>query len=110
MLPRTLYRYPFDEEGRETLTFIESISAMQELERQINRLCDCGWRWCDLRLSVIERHPTYVIYGIEHRDECVGTVIVMPHVAAHVATEPQSTFNGRTLLNKICGRLKPERP
>ena len=108
MSQRTLYRYPFDEEGRETLTLVESIAAMQELELQINRLCDFDWGWCDLRLSVIERHPTYVIYGIEHRDEWVGRAIVMPYVAAQVAIEPQSIFNDRTLLNKIRARLKPE--
>lgn len=27
-----LYRYPFDKEGHETLTFHESIAAMRELE------------------------------------------------------------------------------
>ncbi len=73
-----LYRYPFDEEGREILTLVESIAAMQELERQVNRLCRLDWRWCDLTLSVVERHPTYFVYEIHHHQKYTGQAIVMP--------------------------------
>jgi hypothetical protein len=72
---------PFDNDGRESLTLAESLAAMKELERQVSALCVWQWQWCDLRLSVVERHPTYVVYDVEHRDEYVGNAIVMPCAA-----------------------------
>src|SRR5579872_3498344 len=100
----TLYRYPFDEEGREILTLVESIAAMQELEHQINRLCNLDWRWCDLRLTIVERHPTYVIYEIHHRDAYSGRAIVMPHLCKTGVSELRIALSDRALLDKIRAR------
>lgn len=101
-----LYRYPFDEEGREILTLVESIAAMQELERQINRLCRLDWRWCDLTLHIVERHPTYVIYEIHHRQKYAGQAIVMPFASARGAGVPQSALSDQALYLKICARME----
>lgn len=101
MTQRILYRYPFDEEGREILTLGESIAAMQELERQINRLCPFDWRWCDLRLAVVERHPTYVIYAIHHHEKYAGQAIVMPYVSPARMDSPQSAVTDQALYRKI---------
>ena len=106
MPQRTLYRYPFDEEGREILTLVESIAAMQELEHQINRLCKLDWRWCDLRLSVVERHPTYVIYEIHHRDAYSGRAIVMPSASRVSMNDLPVILSDRALLIKIRARLQ----
>ena len=106
MPQRTLYRYPFDEEGREILTLVESIAAMQELEHQINRLCKLDWRWCDLRLSVVERHPTYVIYEIHHRDAYSGRAIVMPSASRVSMNVLPVILSDRALLIKIRARLQ----
>jgi hypothetical protein len=102
---RTLYRYPFDEEGREILTLVESIAAMQELEHQINRLCSLDWRWCDLRLSVIERHPTYVIYEIHHREQYSGRAIVMPYASQEGINAMTLAIGDQRLLTKIRARV-----
>ncbi|HUB17612.1 MAG TPA: hypothetical protein VL990_03190 [Acidobacteriaceae bacterium] len=104
MTQRILYRYPFDEEGREILTLVESIAAMQELERQINRLCGCEWRWCDLQLSIVERHPTYLIYEIHHHRRYAGQAIVMPYASAKDG--PGSAFTDHVLYLKICARME----
>ena len=106
MTQRLLYRYPFDEEGRETLTLVESIAAMQELERQINRLCRLDWRWCDLTLSVVERHPTYLIYEIHHHEKYAGQAIVMPFASARGAGVPQSALSDHALYLKILARIE----
>jgi hypothetical protein len=106
MIEQTLYRYPFDEEGREVLTLVESIAAMQELEQQINRLCDVEWRWCDLRLSVVERHPTYVIYEIHHRGEYSGQAIVMPSVSMTGIDDLRLVISDQALLTKIRVRVQ----
>ena len=106
MPQRTLYRYPFDEEGREILTLVESIAAMQELEHQINRLCKLDWRWCDLRLSVVERHPTYVIYEIHHRDAYSGRAIVMPSASRVSMNDLPVILSDRALLIKVRARLQ----
>ncbi len=106
MPQRTLYRYPFDEEGREILTLVESIAAMQELEHQINRLCKLDWRWCDLRLSVVERHPTYVIYEIHHRDAYSGRAVVMPSASPVGMNDLRVILSDRALLIKIRARLQ----
>lgn len=106
MPQRILYRYPFDKEGREILTLIESIAAMQELEQQINRLCDLDWRWCDLRLSVVERHPTYLIYEIHYRDVYTGRAIVMPHVSRPGIGDRPLGISDQALLNKILARIE----
>lgn len=105
MLERTLYRYPFDNEGREVLTLVESVAAMQELERQINRLCNVEWRWCDLKLHVVERHPTYVIYEVHHRDEYSGQAIVMPHVSVAGMDALRIAISDQALLSKIRDRI-----
>lgn len=101
----TLYRYPFDKGGREVLTLGESIAAMQELEFQINRLCNFDWRWCDLSLSVVERHPTYVIYEIHHRGACTGRAIVMPSVYREMHEVRVAISDGR-LQTKILARIR----
>jgi len=106
MIEPTLYRYPFDDDGREVLTLVESIAAMQELEHQINRLCDDEWRWCDLRLSVVERHPTYVIYEIHHRDEYSGQAIVMPSVSVAGMDSLRLAISDQALLTKILVRVQ----
>jgi hypothetical protein len=103
-----LYRYPFDKEGSETLTLEESIAAMRELEEQLNGMLNPDWRWCDLRLKVIERHPTYVIYEIAHREKYAGQAVVMPYSADPPKIGPLSTINDRTLHNKIRSRGKPK--
>jgi hypothetical protein len=72
-----LYCYPFDA-GHEILTLSEAIAATQELTTQITRLVGADWRWCDLRLAVVLRHPAYRIYDVEYRGEPVGRVIVLP--------------------------------
>jgi hypothetical protein len=104
MTQRLLYRYPFDEEGREILTLVESIAAMQELERQINRLCRLDWQWCDLRLSVVERHPTYLIYEIHHHHRYMGQMIVMPYASGKDG--PHSAFSDHALYLRICARME----
>ena len=96
-----LYRYPFDKEGHETITFHESIAAMRELEQQLHGMLKRDWRWCDLRLKVIERHPTYVIYEVEHHEKYAGQAVVMPYSADTPKIGPSSTINDRTLHNKI---------
>ncbi|MFP5226798.1 MAG: hypothetical protein ACLGXA_04165 [Acidobacteriota bacterium] len=101
-----LYRYPFDEEGHEILTLVESIAAMQELERQINRLCPFDWRWCDLRLAVVERHPTYLIYDVHHHDRYAGQAIVMPFVSRPETDAPQSASGDHALYLKVLARLE----
>lgn len=106
MSRRTLYRYPFDEQGGEILTLVESIAAMQELERQINRLCRLDWRWCDLRLSVVERHPTYVIYEIHHHDKYAGQAMVMPFASARGTGVSQSAISDQALCLKIRARIE----
>jgi hypothetical protein len=106
MINRTLYRYPFDEEGREILTLVESIAAMQELERQINRLCAVDWRWCDLRLSVVERHPTYVIYEIQNGDQYSGRAIVMPYASQAGIDDLELALSDLALLTKIRARIQ----
>jgi hypothetical protein len=103
---RTLYRYPFDNEGREVLTLAESIAAMQELEHQINQLCAFDWRWCDLRLSVVERHPTYVVYEVHHRDEYTGQAIVMPCASPSGMKGLRVTVSDWVLFTKIRVRLR----
>jgi hypothetical protein len=99
-----LYRYPFDKEGHETLTFDESIAAMCELEQKLNVMLKRDWRWCDLRPKVIERHPTYVIYEVEHHEKYAGQAVVMPYSADPAKIGPLSTINDRTLHNKIRSR------
>jgi len=106
MTQRVLYRYPFDEEGRETLTLVESIAAMQELERQVNRLCRFDWRWCDLTLSVVERHPTYLIYEIRHHSKYAGQAIVMPSVFSGGTGTILSAISDQKLYNKIRARIE----
>jgi hypothetical protein len=99
-----LYRYPFDDEGREILTLVESIAAMQELERQINRICEADWRWCDLRLNVIERHPTYLVYEIHHHRRYMGQALVMPYSSAKGG--PLSALSDHALYLKLLARLE----
>jgi len=106
MPQRTLYRYPFDEEGRETLTLVESIAAMRELEQQINRLCTLDWRWCDLRLSVVERHPTYVVYEIHHRDAYSGRAIVMPSASRAGVQDLRVAICDLALQARIRARIR----
>lgn len=106
MTERTLYRYPFDEEGHEVLTLGESIAAMQELEHQINRLCSLDWRWCDLRLNVVERHPAYVIYEIHHRQEYSGRAVVMPCASPSAMNDLRLAISDQTLLTKIQARIQ----
>jgi hypothetical protein len=102
----TLYRYPFDEGGREMLTLGESLAAMQELEYQINRLCAFDWRWCDLSLSVVERHPMYVIYEIHHREAYTGRAIVMPSVWRTEMNDLRVALSDRALQVKILARIR----
>ena len=101
-----LYRYPFDEEGREILTLVESIAAMQELERQINRLCRLDWRWCDLTLSVVERHPTYLFTRSTITSKYIGQAIVMPFASARGEDGPHSALSDQALYLKICARME----
>ena len=79
---------------------------MQELERQINRLCRLDWRWCDLRLSVVERHPTYVIYEIHHHDKYAGQAMVMPFASARGTGVSQSALSDQALYLKIRARIE----
>jgi len=106
MTQPVLYRYPFDEEGRETLTLVESIAAMQELERQVNRLCRFDWRWCDLVLTVVERHPTYLVYEIRHHGKFAGRAIVMPTVFSAGTGTILSAISDQKLYNKIRARIE----
>jgi hypothetical protein len=106
MTQRILYRYPFDEEGHEILTLVESIAAMQELERQITQLCRCDWRWCDLKLSIVERHPTYLIYEIHHHRKYMGQAVVMPYASPAAKDGPRSVFSDHALYLKICARME----
>ena len=101
MTRRTLYRYPFDEEGSEILTLAESIAAMRELERQINRFCRFDWRWCDLQLRIVERHPTYLVYEIRHHRKYLGQAIVMPD-----GSGAQAALSDHRLYLKILARLE----
>jgi hypothetical protein len=102
-----LYRYPFDEEGLHILTLAEAVAAMRELERQLNGMLGADWRWCDLIVEIIERHPTYVIYEIEHNGKDVGRAVVMPYCAEPPRIGPESTVYDRTLEEKIRTRNKP---
>ena len=106
MTAPTLYRYPFDEEGLEILTLVESIAAMQELERQINHLCRLDWRWADVQMRVVERHPTYVVYEIHHHGKYAGQAIVMPFASARGAGVPQSALSDHALYLKILARIE----
>jgi hypothetical protein len=73
-----LYCYPFDDAGHEILTFPEALAATQELTLQISKLIGDPWRWCDVRLVVVLRHPTYRIYEVEHHGLPAGRVTVLP--------------------------------
>jgi hypothetical protein len=106
MTQPVLYRYPFDDEGREMLTLVESIAAMQELERQINQLCRLDWRWSDLTLRVVERHPTYVVYEIHHRQKYAGHALVMPFASARGAGVPQTALSDHALYLKILAHME----
>jgi hypothetical protein len=103
-----LYRYPFDETGSQFLTFAESLAAMQELERQLNAMLPTDWRWCDLRLEIVERHPTYVVYQVKHNEEFVGRAVVMPYCADPPKKRSDSAVNEQTLYEKIRARRDPE--
>lgn len=103
-----LYRYPFDKEGLEVLTFAESIAAMRELERQLNMFLEPDWRWCDLRFKVVERHPTYAIYEVAHNDEYAGRAIVMPYCAEPPKIGPQSATAVRPADHRNRTRGEPE--
>lgn len=103
-----LYRYPFDDEGRQILTFAESLAAMRELERQLSTMLPTDWRWCDLRLSVVERHPTYVVYDVQHHDRMMGRAVVMPYSAEPPKIEPESALDEDALREKIRARRRSE--
>ncbi len=98
-----LYRYPFDEAGTAILTFAESLAAMQELERQLNAMLKPDWRWCDLRLEIVERHPTYVVYKVTHHQEFIGRAIVMPYCADPPKKRPDTVIE-QALFDKIRSR------
>jgi hypothetical protein len=102
-----LYRYPFDETASPVLTFAESLAAMQELERQLNAMLKPDWRWCDLRLAIVERHPTYVVYEVTHHEEFIGRAIVMPYCADPPKKQPDTAVE-KALYEKIRSRSKPE--
>lgn len=102
------YRYPFDEQGTAILTFAESLAAMQELERQLNGLLKPDWRWCDLRLEVVERHPTYVVYKVTHLEEFMGRAVVMPYCAEPPKKQPDTSIDERSLLEKLRARRNSE--
>jgi hypothetical protein len=102
-----LYRYPFDETGSSLLTFAETLAAMQELERQLNAMLKPDWRWCDLRLVIVERHPTYVVYDVTHRDEWMGRAVVMPYCADPPKKQPETAI-AQALYDKIRSRGNPE--
>lgn len=101
-----LYRYPFDETGTQILTFAESLAAMQELERQLNAMLKPDWRWCDLRLEIVERHPTYVVYDVTHRQEFIGRAVVMPYCADPPKKHPNAAIE-KALYEKIRARRNP---
>lgn len=101
-----LYAYPFDETGTHTLTFAESLAAMHELERQLNAMLKPDWRWCDLLLEIVERHPTYVIYEVTHGDQFIGRAVVMPYCADPPKKHPDSAVQ-QALYAKIRSRGKP---
>ena len=100
-----LYRYPFDEKGSAILTFAESLAAMQELERQLNAMLKPDWRWCDLRLEIVERHPTYVIYEVSHYEEFIARAVVMPYCADPPKKQPAVE---QALYEKIRSRTNRE--
>ncbi|MGA8531724.1 MAG: hypothetical protein WB622_18530 [Acidobacteriaceae bacterium] len=102
-----LYRYPFDATGSQILTFAESLAAMQELERQLNAMLKPDWRWCDLGLEIVERHPTYVIYEVMHHQEFIGRAVVMPYCADPPRKHPNAE-TGQSLYEKIRTRRNPE--
>lgn len=97
-----LYRYPFDNEGRKLLTLEELLAALRNLDCELNTLLIQDWRWCDVRLTIVERHPTYCVYEVEHHGELKGRAVVNPFA-------PESTVNDRALQNKIRFRGKPKR-
>lgn len=99
-----LYRYPFDDAGSATLTFAESLAAMQELERQLNALLKPDWRWCDLHLEVIERHPTWVVYEVRHHGELMGRAVVMPYCANPPRKQPETASDQKSLYEKLRAR------
>jgi len=103
-----LYRYPFDEAGTATLTFAESLAAMQELERQLNGLLQPDWRWCDLRLEIVERHPTWVVYKVTHHDEVMGRAVVMPYSANPPRKQPDTATGEQSLYEKLRARRNNE--
>jgi hypothetical protein len=102
-----LYRYPFDEAGGATLTFAESLAAMQELERQLNAMLKADWRWCDLRLEIVERHPTYVVYDVAHHGQLMGRAVVMPYCADPPKKRPDTAVE-QALYEKIRARRNSE--
>lgn len=99
-----LYRYPFDKEGLEILTFAELLAAMRELERQLNGLLAPDWRWCDLRFNIVERHPTYATYEVRQNGDFVGRVIVMPYCAQPPRIGPESIAADRSTRHKAGSR------
>ena len=102
------YRYPFDETGTASLTFAESLAAMQELERQLNALLKPDWRWCDLRLEVAERHPTYIVYKVTHHGEFMGRAVVMPYCASPPRKQPENATEEQSLYEKLRARRNPD--
>jgi hypothetical protein len=100
----TLYRYPFDREGTPILTFDESLGAMVELERELNGLLKRHWRWCDVDLKIVERHPTYVIYEVVHYATLKGYATVMPFSAHPQKLGSEPTTDDRTLHDNIRAR------
>jgi hypothetical protein len=78
-----LYRYPFDQNGEEVLTFFEFVSAMTEIEVQLHDLLANPWKWQDLRFSVMERHGYRVMYQIEQSGKPVGRISVNPFHREH---------------------------
>lgn len=102
-----LYPYPFDETGSHTLTFSESLAAMQELERQLNAMLKPDWRWCDLGLEIVERHPTYVIYEVTHHSEFMGRAVVVPYCADPPKKRSDSAIE-QALYGKLRARRNPE--
>ncbi len=102
-----LYRYPFDEAGSAILTFAESLAAMQELERQLNAMLKADWRWCDLLLEIVERHPTYIVYEVTHHREFMGRAVVMPYCADPPKKRPETAIE-QALFEKIRARSKAD--
>ena len=103
MAPLHLFRYPFDEKGSPVLTFAESLAAMQELERQLSARLQPDWRWCDLGFTIVERHPTYVIYEVTHLQSWIGRIVVMPYSADPPKKEPEAALE-RALYERLRSR------